>query len=381
MSFSSFDIAIVGAGASGMQLAVALTEDPKFNNKEILIIESSGKNKNDRTWCFWEKGKGRWDEIIYRKWDETRFHTGNRSLDLSLSPYSYKMLRAIDFYKYCQDILRQHPNVTWVKDEVKDVSGADPVLIRGENTYQAKLVFDSRVHPDFHEATDSSIRLLQHFKGWVIETEEDVFDPNRFVMMDFRLIWKDSTSFTYILPFSQRRALVEFTLFSPSLLNDDEYESMLRTYIADYLGLSEYRITDVETGIIPMSDYPFHQVNTKNHIRIGTAGSWVKPSSGYSFKNSGKNIKKVIENMKAGKSPVRGLLSPKFRLYDAVFLNVLYHHNELGPRIFSDMYSKNPPQRILKFLDEETSLMEDVKIISSFQKGLFTRAFLRTVFR
>jgi lycopene beta-cyclase len=381
MSIPSFDIAIIGAGASGLQLAMAFIEDPEFREKKILIAEPAKKNVNDRTWCFWEKGAGRWDNIIYQKWDHARFHTGRRSLDLELDPYSYKMLRAIDFYAYCREKLEQHPGVTWATDEILDVEGNDPVILRGQSTYHASVVFDSRIHPDFHESTDSSIRLLQHFRGWVIETEEDAFDPDRFVMMDFRLTWKESTSFTYILPFTSRKALVEFTLFSPSLLNDYEYESMLRTYIKDYLGLSSYTITEVEKGIIPMSDFPFHRSNTESHIRIGTAGSWVKPSSGYSFKNSGKNIQKVLENMKAGRPPVKGVLSPKFRLYDSVFLNVLYHHNDKGPEIFSDMYCKNPPQLILKFLDEETSIMEDIKIISSFEMGIFVRALFKTVFR
>ncbi len=381
MSVPSYDIAIVGAGAAGLQLAMAFAEDPEFRDKKILLVDHANKNVNDRTWCFWEKGAGRWDDIIYRKWDHAAFHTGKRSLDLDLGPYSYKMLRAIDFYSYCREKLEEHPGISWVSDEIIHVDGNDPVILRGQQTYHASLVFDSRIHPDFHEATDSSVRLLQHFRGWIIETEEDVFDPDRFVMMDFRLRWKDSTSFTYILPFSPRRALVEFTLFSPSLLNDDEYEVMLRSYIKDCLGLSVYTVSEVEKGIIPMSDFPFHRENTDSHIRIGTAGSWVKPSSGYSFKNSGKNVGKVLENIKAGQPPARGILSPKFRFYDTVFLNVLYHHNEKGPGIFSDMYCKNPPERILKFLDEETSLLDDIKIISSFEKGVFIRAFFKTLFR
>jgi len=381
MSNPSFDIAIVGAGASGLQLAMAFVNDAAFDERTIMIVEPSEKDDNDRTWCFWEKGKGKWDDILYRKWHHALFHTGEEELDLQLDPYAYKMLRSADFYRYCKQELHQHANVTWIKDEISHVEVGDPVLLRGAEEYSADLVFDSRIHPDFHDQNDSSIRLLQHFKGWVIETGEDVFDPDKFVMMDFRLIWDKSTSFTYILPFSPRRALVEFTLFSPSLLQDAEYEQMLRTYIADYLKVSSYEIKEIEKGIIPMSDFPFHRSSTDRHIRIGTAGSWVKPSSGYSFRNTGKNIEKMIENMKTGRSPVKGLLSPKFRLYDSVFLNVLYHHNDLGPGIFADMYTKNPPQRILKFLDEETSLVEDLKIISSFESGLFTKAFFRTVFK
>jgi lycopene beta-cyclase len=381
MSSPQFDYAIVGAGAAGLQLAIALVEDPYFSGKKILIADPSAKDQNDRTWCFWEIGKGRWDDIIYQKWDRTVFHTGERQLDLDISPYTYKMLRSKDFYSYCKEILNEHSTITWIEDEITNVQQGQPLVLAGKEKYTAGIVFDSRIHQDFNNEDDSSIRLLQHFKGWVIEADEDIFDPEQFVMMDYRLIWNRSTSFTYILPFSKRKALVEFTLFSADLLKDEEYDKMLKKYISTYLKLSNYRISEVEKGIIPMTDFPFHRWTTANHIRIGTAGSWVKPSSGYSFHNSGKNVSKIIENLKAGRDPSKGLLSKKFRFYDSIFLNVLYNHNDLGPSIFSDMYTKNRATRILKFLDEETSIAEDLGIMLSFQSGLFSRAMLRTLFR
>jgi lycopene beta-cyclase len=130
-----------------------------------------------------------------------------------------------------------------------------------------------------------------------------------------------------------------------------------------------------------MSDYPFHRLNTPSHIRIGTGGGWVKPSSGYSFKNSGRNVVRIISNLKNGRNPAAGIGSNKFRFYDGVFLEVLYHRNELGEEIFNDMYSKNPPERIFRFLDEETSLSDDLKVITSFRSGPFISALGRLVSR
>ncbi|MCA6073499.1 lycopene cyclase family protein [Fulvivirga sedimenti] len=381
MSEKTYDFAIVGAGAAGLQLAMAIADDPFFSEKQILIIEKDPKVANDRTWCFWEKGRGRWDDIIHRSWEKAAFNTDDSCRNLDLSSYSYKMLRASDFYAHTKSVLQDNPAFTWVQDEVHMISGAQPMKIEGEQTYQAHIVFDSRVHPDFYKESDSYIRLLQHFTGWVIETEEEVFDPETFTMMDFRVKWPDSTSFTYILPFSKTRALVEFTLFSPALLAENQYEQMLKQYIAECLNLSNYKITELEQGIIPMSDYPFHRLNTPSHIRIGTGGGWVKPSSGYSFKNSGRNVVHIISNLKNGRNPAAGIGSNKFRFYDGVFLEVLYHRNELGEEIFNDMYSKNPPERIFRFLDEETSLSDDLKVITSFRSGPFISALGRLVSR
>ena len=90
-----------------------------------------------------------------------------------------------------------------------------------------------------------------------------------------------------------------------------------------------------------MSDFPFHEASTKHILKIGTAGSWVKPSSGYSFKNAQTYSAKIAELLAKGK-PVPTLFStPKFRLYDSVFLDVLMNKNHLGPMLFEQMYAKN----------------------------------------
>ncbi len=381
MSDVIYDFAIVGAGAAGLQLAMAMANDPFFSDKSILIVEKDPKESNDRTWCFWEKGPGLYDEIVFRSWKKAAFNTNQKCLDLDLSSYTYKMLRASDFYAYAKAALQDNSGFTWIQDEVQEISGSGPVKITGNGTYLVKTVFDSRIHPDFYKEDDSSIRLLQHFTGWVIETEEEIFDPEAFVMMDFRKKWPESTSFTYILPFSKTKALVEFTLFSPALLAEHEYEEMLVQYIQECLKLTDYKITDVEHGIIPMSDYPFDRINTPNHIRIGTAGGWVKASSGYSFKNSGRYVRRIVENVKAGRNPTDGIGSGKFRFYDSVFLGVLYNQNELGEEIFSDMYQKNPPELIFRFLDEETGLTDDLRIISSFRSLPFIKSLFRLISR
>jgi lycopene beta-cyclase len=68
-----FDIAITGAGAAGLQLALHMLGDAFFENKKILILEKDAKNRNDRTWCFWEKGEGQWDHLLRQRWSYNHF--------------------------------------------------------------------------------------------------------------------------------------------------------------------------------------------------------------------------------------------------------------------------------------------------------------------
>lgn len=381
MDSTTFDYAIIGAGAAGLNLALHMIEDPFFKDKKIALFDKDSKKENDKTWCFWEKGPGHWDHLVARQWtNATVTGTDGKEHTFNISPYSYKMIHALDFYDHARDKINQAPNVTWILSEVEDVRLQDTITVQASEEYRIHdHVFDSRISPGFY-SDQSSVKLLQHFKGWVIETPTGVFDDSTFVMMDFNWRWKDTTSFIYILPHAKNKALVEFTLFSPSLIEDENYETMIKGYLSDVLKLENYTITTTEKGVIPMSDYAFHKDNSHQLTKIGTAGSWVKPSSGYSFKNAGKMSLQIIANIKKGMLPSKGLIRKKFRFYDAIFLDVLYNRNELGPRLFTIMYCKNSIQKIFSFLNEETNFLEDLGIMNSFPKAPFNKALMRKLY-
>lgn len=382
MPDSHYDIAIIGAGAAGLQLALAMRDEVFFSNKRIIILEKSGKDQNDRTWCFWEQNEGKWDHLLRHSWAKADFYTSAHSRQLELLPFRYKMLRSIDFYQYAKEQISKSPHFHWQNEEVQSVNQGEKLSIIGKSgKYRADYVFDSRIPEDFFNPNDKYTKLLQHFKGWVVRFSEDVFDPERFTMMDFRLLWPDSTSFTYVLPLSKREALIEFTLFSSELLQKEDYDKMLQKYLSEILQLKDFEIIEVEQGIIPMSDFPFHHYSKGRHIRIGTGGGWVKPSSGYSFKNCERYSQKIVSNMITGRAINEGLFPAKYRFYDAIFLDVLHRQNELGPQLFESMYLKNSVQSIFHFLDNQSSLSDDLKIIAGFPKGPFLRALGRWIGR
>ena len=77
------------------------------------------------------------------------------------------------------------------------------------------------------------------------------------------------------------------------------------------LKIEKYEILEEEMGVIPMTDFPFHKKNNNTLTKIGTAGGWVKPSSGYAFKNCEKYASTVAENIKAKVALVKnGVLIP-----------------------------------------------------------------------
>ncbi|NNM15670.1 MAG: lycopene cyclase, partial [Bacteroidia bacterium] len=292
MDTTIYDYVIVGAGAAGLHLALAFLDDAYFSEKQILILEKESKENNDKTWCFWEKGTGKWDGILHQSWNKSEFITQTKTTELDLGDYNYKMIRAIDFYTLAKSKLHAANNIHWVKAEVTAIEAGEPNHIETtEKSFKGTHVFDSMISSAFFNSKDEHIHLLQHFKGWVIETKKDVFNPDSFVMMDFRLKYPDSTCFTYVLPENKNKALVEFTFFSPEQVTEETYDEYLKKYIEEILQSGEYTILESEKGIIPMSNYPFHREHSDTITKIGTAGGWVKGSSGYSFKNAERNSK------------------------------------------------------------------------------------------
>src|SRR6476619_7209834 len=114
-----YDYIITGAGCAGLSLAMHLVESGKFSDKEILIIDKDAKNRNDRTWCFWEQESGLFEPIVKKQWTQLWFQSDGVSKKLDLTPYRYKLIRGIDFYTYCIERLLRQPNITFLNAPVE----------------------------------------------------------------------------------------------------------------------------------------------------------------------------------------------------------------------------------------------------------------------
>ena len=381
MISNQFDYIIIGSGLAGLQLALSLSRDEYFQNKKIALLDKSSKTENDKTWCFWEQGEGKWESIIHKSWSAGEVITSNKQIYFKLEPYRYKMIRSIDFYNYVLAELNKFSTVEFIHEEVITAEEIENTVTvsTSNNTYQAAQVFDSRIPEEYFSNQKDYINIFQHFKGWMIETEEPVFTPDKFTMMDYRLKWKNSTSFTYVLPISPTKAFVEYTFFTPFTTDENVYDEQLKTYIEKYLQLNQYKITETEKGIIPMTNFPFHRYHSNRITKIGTAGGWVKASTGYSFKHTEKKIEKLLKNIKQKKAFHHDLYDAKFQYFDKIFLKVLEEENEKGEWIFENFYAKNSIQQVFQYLDEETTMAEDLKIMGSLFSSAFIRAFLKSL--
>jgi len=241
---------------------------------------------------------------------------------------------------------------------------------------EAKYVFDSRSEVGIKPTEPS---LIQHFKGWFVETQKASFETEVFTMMDYRLKKEGTTSFMYVLPLSQKRALIEFTYFTPDVEDDPNYEIYNEQYLKEFLGVADFKIYKTEQGRLPMNCYDYSQADSEFHIHIGTAGGWLKPSSGYSFKNAERYAHEIANHLNRGKSLQGYSASGRFSLYDATFLKALAEHNDRGEKLFYKLYGRNDITQVFKFLDEQTSIPEELRIMASLTGGLMVRSFFETV--
>jgi len=392
-----YDVILAGGGSAGLNLAHALLDSP-LRDRSILIVDRDPKRTNDRTWCSWLTGPHPFEPLLHRTWDHIRFTGGGADTVLPLAPYRYAMLRGLDLYEHSRARFAALPHVTWLQgtvEHVGDAADGAEVVVDGV-TFTADWAFDSRwIGRDYTPRTAVAAAglptlppgrhhyLQQHFVGWEIETDAPAFDPLVATLFDFRTPQRgdagwDGMRFLYVLPFTERTALVEYTLFSAHLLAPAEYEAALRDYLRDVLGLTGYRVTATEAGVIPMTDQPFPRRAGRSVMRTGTRGGRVKASSGFAFLRTARDSAAIVRSLVAHGHPFDVPEPPRrYHLFDSMLLQVLYRRGDLAERVFTDLFTKNPVDRLLRFLDEEGSLTENLQLMATVPPDAFTAAWAR----
>jgi lycopene beta-cyclase len=377
---SQYDYIITGSGASGLMLAYRMANDSFFDNSSILIIDKEKKNSDDRTWCFWENGEGEWDELLHKSWDKILFESNTYKNTIPLQSYAYKMLRSGVFYDKLWNFINTKNNIRFIEDTVVNIEGSEDGAIvetLRSKYFTTKLLNSIDLNKKYTLQKKYPV-LLQHFCGWFIETDKISFDDSTATFMDFTVDQKRNTRFMYVLPISPNKALFEYTLFSKEVLTKEEYESELLKYLA-IKSITEYTITEIEQGVIPMTSYKFWEQNSKNILHIGTVGGWTKASTGYTFKNTSKKTIQLIAFLKAENDFTNFRKKTRFWWYDLLLIDVLSSHNHLGSKLFSTLFKRNSLKNVFRFLDEETIFIEDLRIMLSMPPLRFIKALFRRV--
>ncbi|MEU9669757.1 lycopene cyclase family protein [Streptomyces bobili] len=361
------DVVIVGGGAAGLSLAHRLTEP--FSPTVTLVEAPEGPSRPpDRTWCYWDRGTADFDEAVSASWTTLRVRgTDGRAITVHPSPLTYRMLRSTDFERLVHHRLSTSPGVRMLRATAglvrNTADGAEVCCTSPDGRtlwLRARHVFDSRPRRTLPPART---RLLQHFRGWFVHTEQDRFNPEVADLMDFRVPQpRHGLAFGYVLPLAPDRALVEYTEFSRTALTTEAYEAALAHYCRDILRLEAFTVESAEQGVIPMTDARFARQVGPAVFRIGTAGGATRPATGYTFAAVQRQSRAIAAALHAGHVAVPPPHGRRALAMDAVLLRVLDEGRINGPDFFTELFRRVPPERLLRFLDGDTCVREEWSI-------------------
>lgn len=351
---------------------LAMHEQGKLQGQKIAIFEPSAKDTNDRTWCFWAKPTDRiiqsLEQVIDTSWGWMHTPTGRQQL----APYRYYHLRSKALYDYVKSIISGYNDIVWYHAAVEEVAETKHgCTISAAGSYTANIVLDSRINDRQAKIMkDDTTFIWQSFVGYRIQLAKPAFDVDTADLMNFAIPQQEQCQFVYVLPFSEREALVELTRFGKDALTVED-AALLDTFITNRWG--NYTIEEDEIGRIPMSiELQTADTAATAHYRpIGSAAGAVKSTTGYAFTAMYAHAQAMASN---AVKPLAISRKPRAAFYDRLLLHILRHTPQHGANIFNTLWRRIAPPRVLAFLQEETSLLQELPILASLPPMPFLRA-------
>lgn len=357
-----FDIAVVGSGCAGFQLLHELSLQSDWVNQKVIFFADT--QPLQRSWCFWGKAVHPLQHLVAKSWDKVTFKSAGFSKTESIAPYKYHYIAGDTFFNFFNHVFTpKQANIEVVKANIQAVNKNNTgfYLHAEPQKWKAEQVFSS-VLPQY--SGEARFHLWQHFKGWFVKTTEPIFDDSTVVLMDFSIPQSNDVRFVYVLPFSPTEALVEMTVFSPTVYADTVYDEVLDAYMSNNYPNAVFRVESTEKGQIPMTDAPFSRFGTEGEVLIGTAAGMVKASTGYAFNRIGQDSKQLAADFGQKKRFSWSATKGRFRFYDRLLLGIIAEEPMKGSHIFGDLFKNMPISTVFKFLDEETNLWEEIQIFA-----------------
>lgn len=376
------DYLVVGAGCAGLSLAVHLIEAGRADAR-VAILDPRTELGHDRTWCFWRTAAHPFEGCVRHEWTRWRVLSHGREVIRGSLAHPYQHLPSEAFYEHALRRIRASGSTTLhlgasvhalLEEGDRVVAETDLGRLR------ARVAFDSRAVPRTTLGA-GEVGFLQHFLGWFVRAGHPVFDPRTATLMDFRVDQEASIHFVYLLPFSEREALVEDTYFSARVVPDERHAETLCGYL-DRLGVRSYRITRREHGVLPMLVQPSILRPSPRVYRIGLAGGLAKPSTGFAFLPIQRFSRALAARLVEEELPEPPIVRPmRTRLLDRVFLSHLARRPDQAPELFTRLFERVPAEALIRFLSETGSIADDLRVMAALPAAPFTAEAIRSARR
>ncbi|MEM1332610.1 MAG: lycopene cyclase family protein [Actinomycetota bacterium] len=387
MSRQDADLVIAGAGCAGLSALWHVLHSP-LRDLRIIVIDQSFGPHDDRQWAFWgphgapfaHLADQHWNhlEVGFPEWRATSRLRGPRRGQRSRA---YHRVHRRTYDGYVLETARQHPNVRFVEQPITDVrDDADAgVVVLPEGELRAPVVFQSTTPVSDHPDRPPRHPLRQHFGGWDVRVEHDVFRPGVVTLMDFDAPQHDGTAFFYVLPEAPDRAFIEYTLFSTTPRSAEFYDEHLLAKLAA-LGAGDHEIRRAEYGVIPMEDGQVRRAEQTHVWDLGTVGGMTKPSTGYTFQRIHAHSRRLVDSWASTGAPADATTGGRrYPFLDRTLLRLLHHHPDRGRGVFERLFATTAVDDVLTFLDEASSLTDDARMMTRLPWPPFVRSALGEV--
>ena len=368
MNSADVDLLILGGGCAGLSLASRLARSNRSRLK-VKVLEARTNYSNDRSWCFWSSHQHDFTHAVARRWSAWRFssvrgeHVQHASGDIS-----YQYVPAIAFYESTQTAIAQNPDIELqlaTRVGSSTIAKERVTFETSEGSISARWVIDTRPDP-----YGSWGEFAQYFVGAEVETDEDMFDPAVVGLMQDMSCDERGFRFTYLLPFSARRALVEETRFCPTA-DEEVLNAGLQRSLAHLTKGAGFRVLRCERGRIPMA-VKQPEAGSELVWRAGTIGGAVRPSTGYAFARIQQWADICAKRLCAGFPPVAHPAEPAWRAAaDSLFLRVLETSPTLAPKLFMAMARGVAPRTLVRFLSDQGRLRDFGRVVAALPKWPF----------
>jgi len=371
MAVNKYDIIFTGGGAACRMLLFFLSKHKTFRALQILILEAANTT-TEKTWCYWGTASNPFQQLVCKHWNELQFEADQHCNKQTIYPFTYSCVNGNDFDAFFEtEFFSTYKNIQRVNSVVTAAYKKEELFVAetATNQYTAPLVFNSI--PGLTH-TPEQVNMWQHFEGWFIKTDTPCFNVTAASLMNFNDYDEGVFRFMYVLPFTSTEALIEYTFYSGELYPSPVYEEKIRQYLHEK-NITHYTITKKEKGKIPLCSFGKQPSIGNGMIDIGTAGGLVKPSTGYAFQRMIEDCRSIADSVFSSQVVRRRKRSRRFLFYDQLLLRIIQEDPACAVGIFKQLFRKQPMQRILTFLNEDSTLLEEVRIFLSLPWAPFLR--------
>lgn len=366
----STDVLIIGGGCAGLSLGVALQQ--LDNPPKTLIIEPRDRYENDRTWSFWAPQQHVLSHLVSKRWSSSLYgKSGHSNERLNHPTTPYQTIEASAFYKWATACVEASEAVDLALDEamlsIENVQD-QWVIETSKRRLVASSVVDTRPPSAKQTATAT---LYQCFIGDYITTP-DVLDDSALELMSDMSTDQHGFLFSYLLPLSPHHALVEVTRFATSALDWSVLEADM-TALKARRGWSQATIHRSERSRLPMGMAPSLSTDP-TFVFAGTPGGALRAASGYGFWRIQRWAQSCAEALVSKGHPIPHPTEPLLQKWmDQLFLLVLTHEPQRAATLFHALYTGVKPDRLIRFLSDESDLLDKLAVIAALPPAPFLR--------